>query len=1038
MVGGGRPALHLAEVPWKNGEFDVGVEWPEHRAIDKIVVRFEGEPVRHDKCYLERWDGLSPLQGSWKPLEVMEPWQRGGDDLQGLTWTLNFPSLRTTKVRLRVREQKQTAVRGFEVYGPSRWKSGEIRIEWRYLDAEKSYDGRIETYNGETLQIRPLDNTRLKGPREWNSTAGNGGVGGLQLNLLYTAGMDTDRTIVTIRNRAADFSFLPREAIEEQPIDIPDFGVYACGTSTNLSRDAYRRQSAERFRIIDAVAKHPEQTLESAYAQIGATRVVAFVGVDCNSQKFGVAPAGHVTVGYGDPSFGRAEMPQFVVNFDTLAEPVADQESTNPQPNIFKEAKDKQQELAKGWLPIITTIWGEKSEVSYTRTDYAVLASPPETLDESNLTGDEPALLISRLVIRNESPLPKRIHYYVKAWKRQVGEWGYPAMPANSENPWETTLAADCAMVNDGETTSAICYIDTQGRGSLSHQTRLGAIRYTVELGANQQHAIHTVIPGRPWAVAESAKLKGLAYERLYDSTVQYWEGRLQEGMQVELPEPHLQNLYNATQQHFLVSFTKDPKRSEYYPNGAILIYGPDPFDSSPIMQALDVRGMHKLAEKCLQAYLSTQGDSQPDGDYPFKEGGFYEYWPQDSSNQGFILWALAEHYLYTRNQEWLTKVAPQIVAGCDFIIRARKRTMQERPGGGKPLTYGLAPAGTLGDPRSWQYTFTMNGLFYLGMKKCAQALQDVDPENAKRIAADAADYLEAIRHTLKELMAQSPVTRLRDNTSVPCVPPFVTLRGFTSDVHDSVDPDARFAYASDVTAGAFQLVKCEVIGANDPPATWLLNTFEDRFFLYSPHRTERVHLDNIGIDWFNLGGFDKMQPYILYYPEAYLRRDQIPNFVRGFYNTLASMADPQNLCFQEELGGGGGQPEKAGEEAKFLMQLRQMLLIEIGDELHLARGTPRRWLADGNQIALRRAPSYFGEVNYRIQSFTKHGRIEANVTPPARNRPANLYLRLRHPEHATMKTVMVDGRAWKDFDPSKEWIKLPTDAANLRVVAYY
>ena len=90
------------------------------------------------------------------------------------------------------------------------------------------------------------------------------------------------------------------------------------------------------------------------------------------------------------------------------------------------------------------------------------------------------------------------------------------------------------------------------------------------------------------------------------------------------------------------------------------------------------------------------------------------------------MLWALAEHYLYTRDQTWLRKVAPQIVAGCDFILRERKRTMNDQPMEPKPLTYGLAPAGCVVDMQDWQYTFMLNGYFYLGLKKSAQVLQDV------------------------------------------------------------------------------------------------------------------------------------------------------------------------------------------------------------------------------------------------------------------------------------------------------------------------
>jgi hypothetical protein len=1039
-LAGKQRVLKLSEVPWKGNDLDVGVEWPEHRALNKIVVRFSREPVDRDKLYLERWEGLTALQGEWKPVQ-------GGpeENWQGSIWMIKFPSdeefpqqyFRSCRIRLRVRDQKQAAIESLEAYGPSTWKSGEVRVEWGYRIAEKAYDGRLESYNGELLGLRSLENTQLAGPLAWTSTAGNGKLGGIIVNVLYTSGMDVDRTILTIRTKTADFSFLPGEAIEDQPIDIPDFGVYVRNGANSVDRTTYRRQNLSRFRIMDAVSKQPEQTLENAYAHLDADRVIAFAGVDSNCHKFGIGPAGHVIVGYENPSFGRAMVPRYALYFETSAAPTFMQAPSDRLEDLFKESTNKHQELAEGWMPIITTDWSKKTDIELERTDYAVLADGRESLDQSRLNGDEPAVLISRLKIQNNSPQAKTVNYYLKPWKPEGRKQTFAPVPAtDAKNNWQTTLSRDCVMVSEDNEVYAICYVDSHGRGRLKVESELGAVQYSVEVGPGEEHTIHTVIPGPPLAPADVNKLKGLAYDRLHDATLQYWKGRMSEGMQAVIPDPHMQNLFNASLQHFLVSLTKDPKRGEYYPNTAVFAYGPIGTESGAIIRALDQRGMHQLAEKCLLPFLSTQGDSRPWANYPGKEGGFYHYWPWFTGNQGVVLWALAEHYRYTQDKDWLAKVAPQIVAGCDFIIRARKETMKLRFDGSQPLTYGLAPAGTLGDPQSWNYSFKLNGMFYLGMKKCAQVLGEVDAVNARRIATDAANYLHAIRYALKEIITLSPVVRLRDNTSVPCVPPFATIRGFESDVKDSVDPDPRFAYASDSVAGALYLVESEVMGANDPEATWLLNTLEDRFFMFSPHRRERMRLDNISRDWFNLGGFDKMEPFYLHYPEAYLLRDQIPNCLRALFNTTAAIADPLNLSFQEEIE--GGQPQKTHEEARFVIQMRQMLLMEIGDDLHLARGTPRCWLEDGKQIAISRAPSYFGEVAYQIHSFAKQGHIEAAVSPPRRKRPVSIYLRFRHPQKETMKRVAVNGRPWNDFDPSKEWIKLPGETGDLKVVAFY
>jgi hypothetical protein len=1038
VFAGFRNPLRLADMPWTGAEFDVGVEWPEFRTIDKVVVQYAGanKAPKPGTQYLEYWVGITPRQGEWKAFE--------DDTVLGLpletdgkTWTFAFSSRRTCKVRLRFQGQKQVEIESLGVYGPSKWKTGEVYIEWGHLSGEKSYDGTLEVYNGQVLEIRPVGRTQLQDHGSWTCRAGDGNMGGIVAKVLYTWGMDVDRTVLTLRTKSVECSFLPGEALEDEPIDISDFGVFVRNNSSSVDRPTYRRQNADKTTIIEAVTKSPEQSIENAYRNIRARRVtLSFIGVDSNNQKFGIAPDGHLVVGTDDPSSGKPMTPKFAVFFDSAEVPTFFENAPQKLENLFEGEHEKLQELEEGWLPIMINRWSE-NDLSFERTDFAALRDSPPPWDESSLKGTELALMVSQVKIRNNSPIPKTAQYYIKPWKPATGEPGYGAIPANAKNAWEATLRDNCVIVSEGDTEYALCYVDTHDRGSLSMLSPLGAAHYSVVVHPEQEHVIHTVIPGLLPPSAEASKLRSLAYDQLHQATALYWKDLLSKTMRVEIPDRHLQNIYNANLHHLLLVLTKDFKRGEHYPHAAMLYYGSIGSESSPVMQSMEMRGMSKRVESCLQAWLSTQGNAMPAGDYSSKEGGFFQFWPIYTVDQGAILWTLAEHYLYTRDLDWLRKVAPQIVAGCDFILRERKRTMKELPGGEKPDYYGLAPAGCVADMRDWEYSFMLNAYFYLGLKKSSQVLKDVDPENARRIATEAEDYLKAIRKTLRESIVISPVTRLRNNTSVPSVPAYLGLRGFTSEVKDSVDPDIRHGYVYDSTIGPFHLLKGMVLEPHDPEVTWMLNYLEDRFFMFSP-LSSRVDLTTLSTDWFNQGGYEKLQPYYVHYQDAYLQRDQIPHFLRTFFNTLAAIADPQTLTFQEELDFSGGQPHKTHEEGWFFHQFRFMLVMEMGNDLFLARGTPRAWLEHGRNIAVIRAPSYFGELSYRIQSFSNEGRIQASVNTPQRAHPARLLLRLRHPSKARLTKVTVNGRPWKDFDTEKEWIALPTGPNQVEVVAYY
>ena len=1031
-------SLSFATTGSKENESDAGVEWPEFRTVNQIVLRFAGVAPDPGPVFLEFWQGLTALQGAWKGFESG---LTNGDHLsiEGSQWTYRFTERRTCKIRLRIRRSlHDIRLQEFAVYGPSRWKQGELRIEWGH-QPKAPFSGRLETYNGELLQLRSIGTAKVHNSVAWSSSSGE--RAGVAATVLYAVGMDVDRSIITVRSNGNDCSFLPGEAIDGDPIDAPDYGIYVRSAASELDWAGFRARSKARSRIIDLTARHEEQTIENAYANIRARRVtLSFVGTEANCYKFGIAPDGHLVVGDGDSLSGDPVTPSFAVYFETTESPLLFQPPSNPAPS-FEQGNDsawvvpKDQSLEEGWLPSVVTKWSQ-NDLYFERTDFASSLAKPQDLQSS--VGTEPAVLISRLKILNRSPIRKLASYYMRPWKPESAKpFTYGPLPSTIRDTWSTSLHQDAVIASDGSSEKTVCVVDTDGSGRLLLAPASNSVVYELELNPGEEHIIHTIVPGWLPPAGTAASLQNLDYDALHAAASAHWVKRASSGMQIKIPEQRLQNLYDASLQHFLLALTQNGQKRECYPNTAMMHYGSIGTESSPIIRALDMRGLHDIAERCLEAFLSTQSAFIPDGDYASKEGGFYRFWPIYTCDQGGVLWALADHYRYTRDRAWLQRTAPKIIAGCEFIVRERKRTMRVGPDGKKPTHYGLAPAGCVADPRDWQYSFMLNAWFYAGLKNCAEILADVDPAKAHELVSEAADYRDCILRALQESVALSPVTRLRDNTSVSSVPPYIGLRGFSTDVKDSVDPDRRHGYAYDCTIGPFHLFNCGVLEPDDPVVTAMLNYLEDRFFLFTP-LPSRVNLDQLGADWFNLGGFEKLQPYYVHYQEAYLRRDQIPNFLRGFYNTLAPIADPQTLTFQEELDFSGGQPHKTHEEGWFFHQLRNMLVMESGKELHLARGTPRRWLEDGQEISVDKAATWFGPLSYRLQSSAATGAISASLHFSPGVRPAKTFLRLRHPKALPMKSVEIAGKSWTNFDPVKEWIVLPPDADTVDLTAHF
>ena len=126
------------------------------------------------------------------------------------------------------------------------------------------------------------------------------------------------------------------------------------------------------------------------------------------------------------------------------------------------------------------------------------------------------------------------------------------------------------------------------------------------------------------------------------------------------------------------------------------------------------------------------------------------------------------------------------------------------------------------------------------------------------------------------------------------------------------------------------------------------------------------------------------------------------------------------------------------GTAGWFLENFRNLLVMEEGTSLWIARGTPRPWLAAGKRISVKNAPTYFGAANYEIVSSVDRGTITATIEIPSRTAPQRVLVRLRHPQQRPIQSVTVNGQAWNDFRPDKELIELTGVAGTIVVVASY
>jgi hypothetical protein len=104
---------------------------------------------------------------------------------------------------------------------------------------------------------------------------------------------------------------------------------------------------------------------------------------------------------------------------------------------------------------------------------------------------------------------------------------------------------------------------------------------------------------------------------------------------------------------------------------------------------------------------------------------------------------------------------------------------------------------------------------------------------------------------------------------------------------------------------------------------------------------------------------------------------------------------------------------------------IRDMLVIEDQNGLHLGRGTARSWLASGKPIGITDARTYFGPVSYRIQYDAEIAKVVGHVNFHSSSASwAKLYLRL--PGGLRVKSVGPKTRAIVPEDESAMYFESP------------
>lgn len=510
------------------------------------------------------------------------------------------------------------------------------------------------------------------------------------------------------------------------------------------------------------------------------------------------------------------------------------------------------------------------------------------------------------------------------------------------------------------------------------------------------------------------------------------------------------------------------------------------------VVRSMEFVGLHDYTTSVYDYFLQSPG-VKPDGDYIDGKGALE--WAKSMkfdvgfshegthSSTGRLMFAIAERYFLTGDRTYFQQHRARLQQAADWIINERRSYMKDIPNRKDLFVAGLMPPQMLGDyslpasDRRWFYCD--NALSVQGLSRFAEALMDFDKKAGEKYLAEAKAFRSDVLKAVEKEAMYAPVKRGSDGVYHHYIPRIAYNAGLSG-----IETGAPMFHDADMFWGALPLAEqFAVMDATDYRVVDTLGMMDDLGILnpedgdigaaasdvaimpgqggmtstenkrVSPRgKTILTYIDALekfeekrrgkGVSTEDAWFWKQyaLMPKISHNAGIFLLQDDIPNFLRFWMNSYAGLVAKDGLFWEWSTPNSYevctySDTMSAGW---FIENFRNMLMMEVNQTLWIGRATPRVWLEHGKKITVSNAPTYFGNLSYEIVSDIEHGKITATIDIPNRRSIKSIVVRFRHPQATPIKSVMVNGRAWKAFSPDKEIIEIKGLSGRVTVTASY
>jgi len=455
-----------------------------------------------------------------------------------------------------------------------------------------------------------------------------------------------------------------------------------------------------------------------------------------------------------------------------------------------------------------------------------------------------------------------------------------------------------------------------------------------------------------------------------FQAAIEAWRSLIDRAAWISIPDSVVQNAFYAGLADCFVM--REPVTDEFIAAtpGTEKYRSASSGEPAIVAVLLDQVGLYSEAARGLQVCLEQQGE---DGNWADPKGWAHYMW----GISGFKAWAAMTHYRLTRDKAYLSAVYPRMLASSRWQEQQRAKT-RLLENGKRPLTYGLMPRG-MGDCGLMDGN-DLHGVFL--PHNILTVFADAQTVEAAKILNRSSDLAELNQ------IHQSGLDDLRQALAAGAIREagYRWIPGVAGKTDGSRWGVMYACYPCDILPAHHELIDGTIrkIESNISPGGIPVNTgwLKDGLWV-------AIALDNLA--------------------EAQLHRGEADAAIKYLYATLNHGTPLFSWC--EERGQEAGSTKCTGDLQHLWTPLavsrfiRDALVMEEADTLHLARGSARQWLASGRTLAVRAMPTRYGVISYELSFNIRTNSVTGNLESKDQLL-TNIFLHVRLPGKKRIKSL--------------------------------